>query len=412
MIDHAAQILTAASSSMNKDSPFAKQVQEWENDGILKRFPKGSVCEIRKSQSNDSSSNSLNIQPINDNSDNVMYYGANGMGSIPAAIAGSGGFEIQQDVWVSPSNGVKYLSPKGNNQSSTPSWRVKAKGQTLGDYNQIVIAHNGKCADRLMSKTPAKALHSLLRTNFSPTVPRDGGKRMTLNSIYSLTFALKVDKDEEKNILNLPSNIFSAFIQNEDSLRFISCNSRKYPASRNSPSQNVQVWTVLSSPKFAKKYKGPQENLPSETVEEVTFLMLQALERSLSLKEGILTSDEGETILDSKLQLWGAAVPLNTWKTTNTDNYENTGFLYDSEHGVGACGDWLLESSIEGAWESGRRLAEWMIKVETQKTNKNNQNEDMSVGLPPNGKFYASSAVSKAGIGSLKNPPKKANTVK
>ena len=76
------------------------------------------------------------------------------------------------------------------------------------------------------------------------------------------------------------------------------------------------------------------------------------------------------------------------------------GFSYDSQYNVGACGDWLLESSIEGAWESGRRLAQWMMKVEKEK----NLNDDVNkwcVGLPPNGSFYASSAVSKAGIGSF-----------
>ena len=47
-------------------------------------------------------------------------------------------------------------------------------------------------ADRLMSKTPAKDLYVFLIVDFKPEVPNWGGKRMTLNSVYSLTVALKM----------------------------------------------------------------------------------------------------------------------------------------------------------------------------------------------------------------------------
>ena len=73
------------------------------------------------------------------------------------------------------------------------------------------------------------------------------------------------------------------------------------------------------------------------------------------------------------------------------------GFVYDGEYGVGVCGDWLLDSSIYGAWESGRRMANYLLDhYDTEKTS------DISVGLPPeNGSFEALDSVRKAGIGSL-----------
>lgn len=55
---------------------------------------------------------------------------------------------------------------------------------------------------------------------------------------------------------------------------------------------------------------------------------------------------------ETKLQLWGAGVPLNTWG--------EEGYLYDAENNVGCVGDWLTEPSVAGAWESGRRLALFM----------------------------------------------------
>lgn len=121
---------------------------------------------------------------------------------------------------------------------------------------------------------------------------------MTLNSLYSLTIALKKDTSPISDILD--SEIISAFVRNEPNLRFLSCQTRKF----NTPQQNddIEVWTLLSSPKFAKKYKGPQEALPYELVEEVTNLMIESLERSLGLEQGSIQSG---MILDKRLQLWG-----------------------------------------------------------------------------------------------------------
>ena len=52
VIDHAAQILTV--KDLDSDKAFSKQVKEWEEQGILHRFPDKSVCEIQKGKSNDS----------------------------------------------------------------------------------------------------------------------------------------------------------------------------------------------------------------------------------------------------------------------------------------------------------------------------------------------------------------------
>ena len=375
VIDHAAQILSLSSSSSDA---FTLQVKKWEGSGVLSRFSDGSVFDILSNEDE----SSIIFKKVNGAvSDPVMYFGTNGMGSIAGAIARTAcdtGAVIQQDVWVSPSNGVHY---SGGEES--PSWQVKAKGKVLGVYDRLVIAHNGKCADRLMSRTPAKKLHSLLRTNFAASVPQNGGNRMTLNSMYSLVFAIKAGISPISDAL--PDQFVSAFIKNEQDLRFISNNSRKYKHLRSN--QNIQVYTILSSPQFAKKYKAPQENIPDDVRDDVTKLMLRALERSLKVKPGSLS--EPGIIVETKLQLWGAAVPLNTWSNKH-------GFIYDGKFGVGACGDWLLEPSLEGAWESGKNLADWMKRSVEEKK------KSATVGLPPyGGKFKRNQSSSETGIGSI-----------
>jgi predicted NAD/FAD-dependent oxidoreductase len=379
VVDHAAQILSVPGH--DQFEAFREQVVDWEEQGVLCKFCSGQVCDLVAGESKE---DKFQLKPLT----GEIFYGNGGMNSIPAAIISStnDSVTLEEDVWVSPSNGVKFLGDKGR-----PKWKVKKNGLSLGTFDRIVIAHNGKCADRLMSKTPAKKLHSLLRTNFAASVSRSGGKRMTLNSIYSYTFAI----NREGSVLNqhLGPDVICCFIKNEPNLRFLTCQTRKEHTGQPVQDKTVEVWTILSSPKFAKAHKAPQENIPRETADNVIDLLLQALETSLSLIPGSLTRD---AILDSKLQLWGAAVPMNVWTSNSTVASEHGhGFLFDSDFGVGACGDWLLDPSIGGAWTSGLNLADFMIQQDEMRKSHN-------VGLPPNGGFQASEAALAAGIGNVR----------
>jgi len=421
-VDHAAQM---ASVPPDRDfSSFRRQIDRWVAEGVVTPFPEGSVCELlfrsRREEADDDDDDATEdanaaagatarLRPVRTGgaSSAETYYGVGGMGSIPLAMrdrclsfdaAGENddrSFRIRQDVWVSPSNGVQYI---GDVNDDGPKWELFANGQSMGRFHKLVIAHNGKCADRIMSQTPAKELHSLLRTRFAPYVPRWGGKEMTLNSIYSLVFVAKGGcLDDALRKLSSGSADdplpYTIMIKNEPNLRLLSCNTRKHKHKLNPRNDNSQVWTLLSSPQFGKQFKGPQENLPPALVETVTIEMLTSLERALNIPKGTIA----EAVKDVKLQLWGAAVPMNTWRTAAIDGRVD-GFVYDAIHGVGACGDWILDPSIAGAWESGRRLADWIARGE----------DTVSVGFPATaasfgdvGKFYPSRAAAESGIGTV-----------
>jgi hypothetical protein len=459
IIDHAAQVISIPSSSSNignvgqqeqksdSSSPFADfyhQVQAWEAQGVVTRFPPNSLCCIEPASD---SSNPFLLKPIPSNTQ-AAFYGTTGMANIPRAMVqemkGRRGLEIKQDVWVSPSNGARYILPNdesssANNRANSSSgsnagkWKLQAGGRVLGYYDQLVIAHNGKCADRLMSNTPAKALHRLLQVNFAPTVDKGRNSKMTLNSIYSLTFIISKSKlaslSKGEQVTMLPEAPFiSGFVQNDPALRFLTCQTRKHNSATSDSSDgkddddnDLEVWTVLSSPGFATKYKAPQEFLPPDTVQQVTSMLLQAVERSCfgrmpatpasssltGIGGGLLES----SVLESRLQLWGAALPLNTWQSssstgtgtaagTTTTKQEPDGFLYDAEHSVGVCGDWLLEPSIAGAWTSGRLLANHLMEGFREHP----QSRPASVGLGSEGKFSPSQSASQLGIGALDVP--------
>ena len=279
-----------------------------------------------------------------------------------------------------------------------------------------------------MSRTPAKAFHSLLRTKFAPYVPQNGGNQMTLNSIYSLVFAVKSEKSNEggngglsspiaKALSKLSSSssseasregdIYTVNIKNEPSLRLLSCNTLKHHHTKNQNSESeTEVYTLLSSPMFGKKFKGPQENLPIDLQQKVTIKLLESLEKSLNLEEGSVIN----SVIDVKVQLWGAAVPMNTWTSHSISKDEVDGFVYDGRGGVGACGDWILDPSVAGAWESGRRLANHLLTAQEL-------DSKLSVGLPdkvPNedsGKFEPSRGALGSGIGTIPTSPNAAEFV-
>lgn len=374
--DHAAQILSVPNDPMFAE--FSSIVKNWEKSGIIRSFPKNSVYNILSNKK---------IDPVAGD----MFYGAKGMGSIAASIVqqNRGAFQLHQDVWVSPSNGVKYMSSKNK-------WKVKAGGKVLGVYDALVIAHNGKCADRLMSKTPATEVHNLLRVNFAPTVPSHGGSRMTLNSIYSLTFAVPGNTMLMKH---LPDSFVAGFVHNHPALRFLTCQTRKYPTAAATDNSDIAVWTVLSSAAFARKYKAPQESIPEDIATQVSRMLLSAVEAAVvgrgkspqanNNDDMRIPSAFESSVLDQRLQLWGAAVPLNKWET---EDGQPAGFLYDANHRVGVCGDWLVEPSLAGAWASGRLLADHIsLSLSCDAV--------QSHGL--RGSFSPSENAAKVGIGSL-----------
>ena len=161
-IDHAAQIISVPKLNDNDDGmeEFQKQVEQWLASDVLESFPAGSVVELLDggSGSGDNSDNNsiIKLEPLHGN----MYYGKGGMGNIPLSMRdyclsfnGYGdnytgqSFRIAQDVWVSPSNGVRYIggirSGGGGDDGEgdgVPQWELRAGSKSLGKYHKLVIA--------------------------------------------------------------------------------------------------------------------------------------------------------------------------------------------------------------------------------------------------------------------------------
>ena len=441
-VDHAAQFITSPVTTGADDTSwktgFDRQVQDWIDKGVLRESAPDSMYVFEKlknakkttTNSGGASNGNSNgwtmkcINPTNETTDSTSVlkdqqkqrqrfcYPPGGMSSLVDALVTGSTFDIRQDVWVSPSSGVRYEGPPppqgsaAKNGVSRDSWSVRAQGRTLGKHDHLIVAHNGKCADRLMSKTPAKDVHRLLRTNFNDRVPANGGQKMTLNSIYSLTFCLKGPSLLSQN---LPESFVGGFVQEHPRLGLVTCQTNKYPSKTYSEDDqtnddNLEVWTVLSTACFAKKNKAPQEFLPEDVVQNVTRLLVDSLQNDIIGGEVAVNGGDAvlrNQILDARVQLWGAAVPLNVWRgdtgpSASDPKQSSPGFVHDPRYQLGVCGDWLLEASIAGAWTSGRRLAEHLIDTDHSTSAK-------YVGFKK-GYFEASQSVRQLGLASLDGP--------
>jgi len=247
-------------------------------------------------------------------------------------------------VWVPPSNGIR-CETDGSWSVAVPTKKARSATEK---FDAVVIAHNGKCAERLTSGIPAREVHTLLRTNFAaslPSSPQAGAGKFTLNQVYSLVFELPAGV--------MPTNFDAAFIETDPHLRWLSSNSSKFR--RDEGTSTTEVWTVLSTALFGNRHKVAQEALEGTDKEvEVISLLFRSVERVLGLSEKRLQG----CVAATKLQLWGAALPINKWASK-----DGVDFVWSGAHKIGVAGDWFAisdtsASSVEAAWLSGTRLAD------------------------------------------------------
>ncbi|CAN1247109.1 PSPTO_1126 [Linum grandiflorum] len=291
IFDHAAQFFTVS------DPLFGEMVNGWLAKGLVQEWS-GRIGEIEAG---------AGFVPFP--SSPPRYVGVNGMRSLAdSLLSQSGLINVVRPCWISklePFNGL---------------WHLSENGKPRGQFDAIVIAHNGKCANRLLS------------TAGLPLVARQM-KRLDLSSIWALMAAF----DDP-----LPIPFEGAFVKGMDALSWMGNNSTKLSDPKGSK-QSRECWTFFSTAAYGKKNKVPQESIPNETGEKVKQNMLEGVEAVIGMEKGQLQIPSY-----TKLQLWGAALPTNSPKIP---------CIFDAQGRAGICGDWLLGSNMESAALSGMALA-------------------------------------------------------
>lgn len=292
--DHAAQYFTVS------DPKFRKLVDRWIDEGAVKEW-KGVVGKLQAGGK------------YSDLADDVpRYVGTYGMRPLADHMVSRGRLiEVKRPVWIS------------NMDAKGPLWHLNENGKPHGEFDAVVIAHNGKCANRLLAPSGAPEVFKQM-------------KRLELSSIWALLAAFEEPLPLPEGLES--SRLDGAFIEGVNAVSWMANNS--YKLKKDGP----HCWTFFSTAAFGKRNKVPQESIPAVRAERVRKEMLQGVGTALGLAEGAMP-----TPIFTKVQLWGAGLPTNT---------PGVPCIFDPVARVGICGDWLLGSSLEAAALSGMALAE------------------------------------------------------
>lgn len=304
VFDHSAQYFTVS------DPRFAKIVSYLHSKGAVKLW-NGAIGHVK------------NGKFEKDKNLTQAFVGVDGMRSVANCLASN--LRIKHPTWVA---NVLW-------DASMKKWNVDRHGY----FDYLVIAHNGKCADKLMSNANVPSIHRLLQVRFSDCLNLKE-RKMHLCSLWVLMVAFPKS-------LNLSYE--GAHVEDDDDISWIGNNSAKLSKPGHSSTDCTECWTIFSTKQFGSANKVSQENIPPRKSEEVTNKLLLAFGRVTKL------SSKLPPPCFTKVQLWGAAVPLNVLQTTEE-------CVFDGQHNVGICGDWLVSPSIQGAAMSGLALAEKISK--------------------------------------------------
>ena len=190
---------------------------------------------------------------------------------------------------------------------SYPRWSLKSKeiGLIEGNFNIIIAAIPAPQAAELFKEISPKL------TEISQSVKMTGSWAVMLNF-------------EEKVNLNFDS----AFI-NGGPLRWIARNNSK-------PERGVtEAWVLHATSEWSES----RLDISREEATELLINEFVALGGSLPKQ--------------SQAHLWRYAEAAQPLHTT---------FAWDAENNLGICSDWLNSGRVEGAWLSGKRLAEFIIQ--------------------------------------------------
>ncbi|KAL4853472.1 Renalase [Chlorella vulgaris] len=322
LFDHAAQFFTAT------DPAFTSMVHRWEADGAVMRWtgPVGMLAEGH-------------FVP-DDGQGAVRWVARGGMRQLAQYLAGQAHRQGEAARGPSsPGSGtaaaalVTVRRPQwiSSAQAEPKGWRLVGRGRDQGLFDVAVIAHNGKCANRLAAPMRgAEAVHRQLRR-----------LKLSANWVLMAAFASPVAA---------PGGLQGAFVSGSQVLGWAANNTAKLGG----PAQGgVQCWTLISTQAYGRLNKVPQENVPPEVAQRVTAEMLAAFTRCLGLPEGALPP-----LVFTQAQLWGAALPTNS---------PHVPCLFDPSARVGVCGDWVAGGgSMQAAALSGVAMAQRIVAASGQ----------------------------------------------
>eukprot|EP00879_Flechtneria_rotunda_P022075 GHRR01023291.1.p1 GENE.GHRR01023291.1~~GHRR01023291.1.p1 ORF type:complete len:455 (+),score=135.96 GHRR01023291.1:291-1655(+) len=311
VFDHAAQCFTAT------DPWFNQQVTAWLASGVVQQW-QGPVGTLKAGGI---------FQQFG--ADQQLYVAAGGMRRLAqhmadqVVTASKGAIQVVRPMWVSRMVAVHAAG----------GWQLTGNNKGQGTFGAVVIAHNGKCANRLVGPSGAPAIAKQLM-------------KLRLSAVWVTMVAFEQP-------VRVPARMEGAFIQGSHVLSWAGNNTAKLQLLHPAPYSQLQCWTLISTNSYGQANKVPQEKVPAYVANKVAHEMIAEFSRVLGsnvqLPKPVFT----------RCQLWGAALPLNAPKVS---------CILDPASRVGICGDWLTGASIQSAVLSGWALADRLAALQGRTT--------------------------------------------
>lgn len=261
---------------------------------------------------------------------------------------------LERPIWITRMH-FSGAGREGGAECGPEKWRlVDEYGKERSEYDFVVIAHNGKCANRLLAPAGVRLVAGQM-------------KRLQLSSIWCSMVAFGsplpvptaadrprgmhpheeegVSRSAEKADAVRGMRMEGAFVEGVPSVAWMCNNSAKLgrEGERGGGAGGLECWTVFSSAEYGRQNKVPQERIPPHVAERVKEEMLEGVRAALGVPP-----DQMPPVAHHRVQLWGAALPLNS---------PGVEFIFDPQSRTAICGDWLMAPSMEAAAVSGMGLA-------------------------------------------------------
>ncbi|KAG1676558.1 hypothetical protein FOA52_000101 [Chlamydomonas sp. UWO 241] len=265
VFDHAAQYFTAS------DPEFVALVEEWRKAGVVRQWdgPVG-VLDAQAAPGADR----FTATPLGPKG---RWVTAGGMRALAAHMTRTlqegfpDLFELRAPVWVSRME-LQYATPAGATAATptgaTPAaatlaaattkaavavggaaaWKLLGRGgKSEGSFDAVVIAHNGKCANRLVSPAGAPLVAKQLMA-------------LRLSAVWSLMVAFDGPLPFDQSASCAPFQ--GATVSGCAALGWVADNSAKLRLEHARP--GLSCWTLQSTDAYAQANKVPQEQVPPD----------------------------------------------------------------------------------------------------------------------------------------------------
>ena len=207
---------------------------------------------------------------------------------------------------------LKYISRDCNLILDTKIERIKRKNDKWELYDQNKKPHG--MYDWIILSLPAEQSLDLIseKTSFYPNV-----KKIKMKGCYSLMVGM--DK-------SLQLDFDAAFIENKD-IAWLALNNSKPSRMRN------HCLIINSSYKYASK----NINTPKDKV----------LEHLLNISSNLINYD----LFKSSM------IKIHQWRHVEAECSPKENYFIDHDNKIAVCGDWLINSRVEGAFLSANELS-------------------------------------------------------